>query len=524
MIRDLRKKALLVAIFLFTCSVFGLSGLFINDELIKTSNKAQIKELSQKLIARSELAVDYAIITLGDLYAAGATDCDSSSIQMMRDSIAQRGAIKNIRVLGGEGQFLCSGLMDEPTLRAQTAVHDFPSTNKNYFLRRLENDPAGTFEVVWNTDQDNRLESVVNIDMILFDIFPSELRDQSFAHLYIGNKSLVAEHHPEGIVTPSDKLLRFEARSDRYPVHVALYVKPADLVRWNNQSRPLVLLIALSVGALVALLINRLVSRPISDLERLRQGLKRREFQPYFQPIFDLRTRDILGCEVLMRWIRDGQVVQRPDQFVPVAEKSGLIIPMTEALMRQSLELLAPFLGQMPHFKVAFNITPEHFTQPEFLTTLGKIVDTSGVNRGQIVLELTERQAFTDSDKARTAVIAAREAGFRISLDDTGSGHNGLSYIQDLPVDIIKIDKKFVDLVHKDATAIAIVRMLVTLAADLGLRTVGEGVETDDQRSALLDCGVHEGQGYLVSAPLPYDRFVALFSTSPAMPQSLEAA
>lgn len=140
------------------------------------------------------------------------------------------------------------------------------------------------------------------------------------------------------------------------------------------------------------------------------------------------------------------------------------------------------------------------------------------MERGHIVIELTERQALVDAQEAAAQCRRAQELGFRVSLDDTGSGHNGLSHVQELPLDIIKIDKKFVDLVCTDRAAITIIEMLVRLAKALGASTVAEGVETIEQYHALRDCGVDEGQGYLVSPALPADRFIAFVDLPVAAP------
>jgi sensor c-di-GMP phosphodiesterase-like protein len=130
------------------------------------------------------------------------------------------------------------------------------------------------------------------------------------------------------------------------------------------------------------------------------------------------------------------------------------------------------------------------------------------VSPRQIALEVTERDAFPDLKKAAQVVAELRDRGFSVALDDVGIGHNGLSQIQALGANVLKIDKFFVDSVSRDAAAHATVEMLVRLAAELRMTVLAEGIETDEQRLVLIECGVSEGQGYLVSPPLPASMFV----------------
>lgn len=253
----------------------------------------------------------------------------------------------------------------------------------------------------------------------------------------------------------------------------------------------------------MAFLTLKSMNRPIDPTRELRDAIRSKELQPYFQPIFSLGTGQTIGCEVLTRWVRaDGSMVS-PDRFIPLAEASGLIVPLTDHIVVASLSRLAAVLSRRPDFKIAFNVTPAHFISKDFLGTLCSAVDAANVDRGHIVIELTERQALVDPQEAAAQCRRAQGLGFRVSLDDTGSGHNGLSHVQELQLDIIKIDKKFVDLVCTDRAAITIIEMLVRLAKALGASTVAEGVETIEQYEALRDCGVDEGQGYLVSPALP---------------------
>ena len=243
---------------------------------------------------------------------------------------------------------------------------------------------------------------------------------------------------------------------------------------------------------------------PVADLDR---GLAANEFKPYYQPIFELKTGRIKGCEVLARWLlKDGSVVP-PMNFIPLAESSGRIQVMTWQILRSALSDLQPLLKANKDFKLSLNVVPKHLLSAGFIETLRRTVMAAHVSARQIVIEVTERDELDDLARAAAVVSELRDYGFRVAIDDVGVGHSGLSRLKGLGANTIKIDKFFVDTITVDASTATIVEMLVALAKDLQMTVVAEGIETEEQVRALISSGVEEGQGYLVSAPLPFPRF-----------------
>src|ERR1700680_1634029 len=177
---------------------------------------------------------------------------------------------------------------------------------------------------------------------------------------------------------------------------------------------------------------------------------------------------------------------------------------------------LDPRLREDKHFKLSFNVVPRHLLSDGFVEKLREIVVGAKVSARQVVLEVTERSEMPDLAKAAAVVKELRELGFRVAMDDVGVGHSGLSQIKGLGVNTIKIDKFFVDTITEDGSAATIVQMLVRLARDLHMTVIAEGIETFEQVQALIACGVEEGQGYLVSPPLPFGKFDELVEISPS--------
>jgi sensor c-di-GMP phosphodiesterase-like protein len=210
---------------------------------------------------------------------------------------------------------------------------------------------------------------------------------------------------------------------------------------------------------------------------------------------------------VLARWIRQDGTIIPPMSFIPLAESSGRIEAMTWLILATALRELHPCLREDKHFKMSVNVAPRHLLSDGFVEKLRSVVVAARVSARQVVLEVTERTELPDLDKAAAVVKELREHGFRVAMDDVGVGHSGLSQLKRLGANTLKIDKFFVDTIAEDGSAVTIVEMLVRLARDLHMTVVAEGIETPEQVQALIACGVEEGQGYIVSPPLPFAKF-----------------
>jgi sensor c-di-GMP phosphodiesterase-like protein len=212
---------------------------------------------------------------------------------------------------------------------------------------------------------------------------------------------------------------------------------------------------------------------------------------------------------MLARWIRADGTVVPPMKFIPLAEQSGRIRGMTWQILAIALKELNEHLRQNKQFKLSFNVVPSHLMSEGFVEMLRKVVAEAMVSTRQVVIEITERHELQDLGKAAEIVRELRELGFKVAIDDVGVGHSGLSHLKALGANTMKIDKFFVDTIKDESTS-RIVETLVRLAKDLQMTVVAEGIETEQQVQSLLACGVREGQGYIVSPPLPCARFIEL--------------
>jgi len=516
---------LLISALVFAGAVLTTFGAY--DAVMFSSNKNQIEELGQRTLQRAELTVDYAVTTLSELSQAGLLDCDTDSLMQLRRISYLRGSIKDIQVVGLNNSLLCAGtpMVRELGVANFDLEQGYVSADGNISLHDIGLSSSGLLGVAWKVRPDLTFLAVLNLDSVLFDVFPAQLRDFAHAGLLLGADSEIAGHQSnrEDEFAAQEKI-RFSFSSDRYPLRTNFELSVSALRAWNRGPQPYVLAAGSVLGIILGLFSFSLLSRPRDPDAEMREGLKRGEFVPFMQPTFCVGTRKIVGCEVLVRWKKGDGTFVSPQRFIAAAESNGLIVPMTRAVMARALSELGEHILANPGFKVAFNIVPSDLVSGRFAEELCDLVSQAGVERRQLILELTERQEFDDLELAIKTIGELRELGFRVALDDTGIGHNGLSHVQQLGVDIIKIDKLFIDRVGMDRSATAIVQMLVRLADELGMRTVAEGIETEEQLKALAELNVDEGQGYLVSRPVPVGEFLDLVGENPGKGEIRSAA
>lgn len=267
---------------------------------------------------------------------------------------------------------------------------------------------------------------------------------------------------------------------------------------------------AAAVGALMLLMALQYVRRarmPSFDLER---AIVAGELQPYYQPVINLKTGRITGCEVLVRWKKRNGEVLSPAEFIDYAEMSGLAIPMTLGLMEQVRYDLDQLCREMPDFKVSINLFEGHFRDGSIVEDIQSIFGQSGISYRQLVFEITERRPLDDRTAVNRVVSSMHKLGVRIAMDDAGTGHSNLAYLQTLGIDIIKIDKIFVDMIRDPVTPVPVIDGLISMARDLNIEIVAEGVETQQQALYLRAKHVYFAQGYLFAPPLKLSSFLTL--------------
>jgi diguanylate cyclase (GGDEF)-like protein len=241
----------------------------------------------------------------------------------------------------------------------------------------------------------------------------------------------------------------------------------------------------------------------------LRGALERDEFVLHYQPKIDLRTGAVCGAEVLLRWAHPVHGWLPPDEFVPLAEHTGLIVPLTNHVLGRALRQLGAWRGDGIDLSVAVNLSARTLVERELPDQIEAMCRRCDVPTDRLVLEITEGMVVADPARALPVLARLHELGVEISVDDFGTGYSSMDYLKRLPVKEVKIDRSFVTPMATDARDAAIVRCTIDLARSLGLRVVAEGVESSDVRHRLTTLGCDQGQGFSFSRALPAAQFTA---------------
>ncbi|MEZ5321300.1 MAG: EAL domain-containing protein [Microthrixaceae bacterium] len=237
----------------------------------------------------------------------------------------------------------------------------------------------------------------------------------------------------------------------------------------------------------------------------LRGALRSSEFRLFYQPKVDLDSGRLAGAEALIRWQQPGGPLVGPDEFVPIAESSGLIVPIGEWVIREACSTLRSWteqLGDDRPLHMAINLSGRQLARPTIATELRSLLEESGVDPTVIEFEITESVLLDDVERSIRNLGQIKDLGVRLALDDFGTGYSSLTYLRRYPIDVIKIDRSFVSGIGSDPENAAIVRSVVELAQALGLSCVAEGVETAGDLAAIRALGCDVAQGYLIAKPL----------------------
>ncbi len=249
----------------------------------------------------------------------------------------------------------------------------------------------------------------------------------------------------------------------------------------------------------------------------MRRALELKEFLVYFQPVYSTDGVTVRGLEALARWKNPARGLVGPDQFIPHAEESGLIVPLGDWVLRRACAIMAAWRAAHPEARglfLAVNLSGRQFAQPDIVETVRQVLTESGLPPAALKIEITESTLMSDPEGALTAMRRLKALGVSLAIDDFGTGYSSLAYLQRFPVDVLKIDRAFVrDLPREESDSRALVRAIMALAHSLRLTVIAEGVETREQLEILKSFGCEAVQGFLFSPAVPEVGVAALFNT-----------
>ncbi|EOV8484963.1 EAL domain-containing protein [Klebsiella aerogenes] len=332
--------------------------------------------------------------------------------------------------------------------------------------------------------------------------------------LIVGNSEL-AEQGGVREVTSSE--LGSRIISGKYPFSINYTPPPFfSLSRVISQGTGLTIMAGL-MSLIAGGLLRRYLEKRITPQENLRKAINRGEIVPWYQPVVDGKTGAINGVEVLARWLHPTGGLIPPDMFIPLAEKSGLIEPLTRNLMAKVAEELAPAIGNFPrNLHVGINVSAAHCYSTQFMNDCLRFLECFTEHPVRLLLEITEREELELTPQVLDTLKQLQNIGVELALDDFGTGYSGLSYLNEFPVDYIKIDRSFVSRITQDPTSTRLVDCVIDMARSLSLSIVAEGVETQQQVDYMNRNNISLLQGYFFWKPMPLKQLLIVLQEKSA--------
>lgn len=499
------------AVVLASVPLYALDRAF--ESYMESAARSRLDSQASRALSLAEMRLDQAAKVIRDLSAAGIEECGARALQAMRLAVFTTTPLKGLALLDDQGREVCTHIGE--TIDSYVVSQEYPVSNASMSLAAARfrdiNDRAMRLRL--ERASGRSLSALIAIDALLPDLKLEESGGGRRMQLVFASGEMVAvrpENSDEHIFDLGTAIT-VRKSSSRFPIVIVGDIARAALDQEFSGLQMIArgaMLVLLGFGAaMIWMSLRRSGRDPVADL---RRAIRAGEIVPYYQPTVDTQSGRIRGAEVLARWKRpDGSLVS-PAHFIPLAEQTGLIFELTDVLMRQAIVDMGASYRDRPRLRLAFNVFPGHFTDARIAADVERIFSGAPIRLNQVVLEVTERTPLPDLDDARKVIERVQALGVKVAIDDVGTGHGGLSYILKLGVDILKIDKMFVDAIGTEGYSQTIIEMLAELGRTMHMEVIAEGVESVDQVAYLRQKGVIEAQGYVFAPPIPASSYLAL--------------
>jgi len=501
-------RAVVIAVVLATAPLFAAN--MILNQYAESQAERELEAMGERYIQRADNAISSTVSALQRLDRDDIQTCDAEDRGLLQSVISSEGYIDAIGLVDRDGKRMCivpdmelTGEAILPILQQDGPLVGIGMLDKSFLGARVA-------VVSWDLGNGYRLFAEVTPVAIASDPGPEYLRAYRRAELRLGNDILWFEtggYNSES--SNPDNAIVVQVRSGRYPLEATLVAPKSAAIQVVHDLK-IIAATACAAFALLFVAIGVWFSwRPENEAnDDFIAAIRNGEFIPYYQPVMDIETGKLRGCEVLMRWRRPNGMIVSPGQFMEYAERNGHIFDMTRHLMEQTCEEVGKLHLENPDLKLSINLFAGHFRNRDVVNDIKSIYEGSDISFQQIVVEVTERYPLEDLELARKIIAELQALGVRVALDDVGTGHGGMAYLQKLGIDIIKIDKMFIDAIGDDDSSTTIVDSMVELADNLGMGIIAEGVEQEEQIERLRELGVTAAQGYYFAAPMPANQYL----------------
>nr|WP_312240537.1 EAL domain-containing protein [Pantoea sp.] len=331
------------------------------------------------------------------------------------------------------------------------------------------------------------------------------------------NGAPVAVGKKEEMPNPLFASLQYDTQSTRYPITLSVVAPSSEMSHAWRQSFFVFMPITAIFSILLMMLTANWLQRRLSWRDEIRRAIVARQFLVHYQPVYNNRSQRCDGVEALLRWRKPNDEWIRPDIFISAAETEGMIVPLT----RHLLDLIAEDMQKWqvnPNFHLGINVAAEHLQHAEFVSDILAFAARVRIHQPLITLELTERSLIQDGVDVARKLSQLRAQGIKVAIDDFGTGHCSLTYLQNFPLDYLKIDRGFINAIEQLDGETPVLDAIINLSHKLALQVLGEGVETRMQLQYLKNRGVTFIQGYYYAYPMDNDALIAWLKVKGATP------
>lgn len=488
----------------------------------RTGVEEDLKVSAHLMLERASDATQSAIDLLNQLAQNSGLSCTGDHRYLYSKATRSTAWVDTIGLVDRNGNLVCTDMGQSARQSGLLPIYQPDSKEISLSLSGgADPDQVLSLLVVRHLNNGRRLVARVPGELIKIDPVRNDLRRFRIAMLSLG--SGVPWYLLEPIETGGDIVSRVHEASEFMPYEVSISLTETALDAVTQGARKIINVFGVLLG-LFALVGAYFMGRYRPDEgDKILEALDNGEFVPYMQPIVDLDTGAISGCEILSRWNKpDGSVVP-PHEFIPLAQNYSMTREVTFHIMEETRDLVDVLMESKPDFKVAFNIFSRQLVDDTIVADIREVFKDSKLSFENLIFEVSDRVPIDDIALAQDVISQIQALGSEIALDDVGSGHSGLYNLTSFGVNILKIDKMIVDTLNESVGGQELVRGLIGLADRLNIGVIAEGIETEDQVMQLRKMGVSAAQGYLFAPPMPASAFIELFLASKARKSTTDA-
>lgn len=505
-VKTRRKRSVRIAVTLLSGLIPLLLGFAILYRQADRVLKHNTEQTAEEAVRQFELMLDNTAQAAHELLPLAGQNCNDVKLAL-REQVTRRPFVRSTNLVQ-DNNLYCSSLFGD----YQEKVNPGDYTQGELWLMNGNPVTPNTALLVYRLSEGNQ-GALTTLDGYHLSNVLRLIGRKSLLLLQVGPDWLSADGKVHEGALPALPVAQSKMRSSRYAFTVAAGFPEGETWRYMASEYPPLFSLLIFLGVISGAIGHVLQKRSSSPSLEIQRALEAGEFIPYFQPVVHGANKKWSGAEVLMRWNHPKEGLVQPDLFIPFAEHSGLIVPMTRSLMQQTAELLAPVSSSFEGaFHIGINITARHCKDLELVEDCREFLDAFAPGAVCLVLELTERELIESTAITHQLFEQLHVLGVMIAIDDFGTGHSSLDYLRQFNVDFLKIDQSFVAMIGVDALSRHILDTIIELSTKLDLGIVAEGVETAEQSDYLTAHGVNFLQGYLFGRPMPGAEFINALS------------